>query len=381
MQHPIPCHFVYVDKAHTLEKLTAAVKTSEKIALDTEADSLHSYYEKVCLIQLTLNNKHYILDPLADLDLTRFLNALANRPLIIHGSDYDLRMMFQSFNFQPKRHVFDSVVAARLLGYEKYSLAALTERFCNVLLPKTGQKSNWGRRPLTESQLIYACNDTRYMEVIAQHLYLELKNLNRVLWHQEQCTFITQEALKNKTIQDPENCWRLKGLSKFSRRQMAFVRQIWNWRERQAQKSDKPPFKVMNNNLILDLALWANKQNPPIDSNHHMPRLPRNCTGQRLNALIKAIKVVETMPENKYPDHKIKKPSQSPGPEFDTLRHETALIAKKINIPASILASRANLIAITIKKPTSMEGIFNAAPAIMRWQARLLEPAIKKIYS
>ncbi len=380
LHQPVPCHFVYVDKAQTLEKLTAAIKTAEKVALDTEADSLHSYYEKVCLVQLTVNNKHYILDPLVELDLTRFLNALASRPLIIHGADYDLKMMFQSFNFKPKRHVFDSVVAARLLGYEKYSLAALAERFCNVLLPKTGQKSNWGKRPLTESQLIYACNDTRYMEVIAQHLYLELKSLNRVHWHQEQCSFVAQEAQKHKEEQDLENCWRIKGLSKFSPRQMAHVRQIWHWREREAQKSDRPPFKVLNNHLILDLALWTSKQTKPINYDGNWPRLPRNCTGQRLHSLVKAIETVRAMPPEKYPDHKERKQSQSPGPEFDIIRHEAAAIAKKLDIPPSTLAPRASLIAITLKKPMSTEDIFNAAPSIMRWQARLLEPVVKNIY-
>ncbi|MBM2806816.1 MAG: rnd [Deltaproteobacteria bacterium] len=125
-------NYVYVRKRAALEALIERIGAAEKVGLDTEADSLHNYFEKVCLIQLSLRDEHYIVDPLAGLELGGFLEALAEKPLILHGGDYDLRMMRASTGFRTRREVFDTMIAAQLLGIEQIGLAALLEMVAAV---------------------------------------------------------------------------------------------------------------------------------------------------------------------------------------------------------------------------------------------------------
>jgi ribonuclease D len=116
---------IYVDTESSLESLVKRVGRSSRIAVDMEADSFHHYFEKVCLIQVAAAGKVYLVDPLAGLDLSEFLDVLADKKLIFHDGGYDLRMMLSSFGFSPKVPIFDTMIAAQLLGYEKFSLSAL----------------------------------------------------------------------------------------------------------------------------------------------------------------------------------------------------------------------------------------------------------------
>src|SRR5262245_42794330 len=117
--------FEYVCKDVSLNALVRRLGSTERVALDTEADSLHNYFEKVCLIQLSLGDQHYLVDPLAGLELGEFLQVLASKRLILHGGDYDLRMLRASHGFRSLAEVFDTMIAAQLLGFEQIGLAAL----------------------------------------------------------------------------------------------------------------------------------------------------------------------------------------------------------------------------------------------------------------
>src|SRR3989337_2026060 len=167
--------YIYVREAAAMETLVRRIGAAERVALATEADSLHNYFEKVCLVQLSLGGEHYLVDPLSGLDLTGFLEALSEKPLIFHGGDYDLRMMRASMGYRPRREVFDTMIAAQLLGMEQIGLAALIERFFGIAIGKEGQKSDWSRRPLSEKQLRYAVSDTRFLEELAAGLHGELR--------------------------------------------------------------------------------------------------------------------------------------------------------------------------------------------------------------
>ncbi len=141
---PEPEEYIYVRERAAMETLIQRIGTAQRVALDTEADSLHNYFEKVCLVQLSLGGEHYLVDPLCGLHLKGLLETLADKPLILHGGDYDLRMMRASMGFRPRRDVFDTMIAAQLLGFEQIGLAALIERYFDITIGKAGQKS---RRP------------------------------------------------------------------------------------------------------------------------------------------------------------------------------------------------------------------------------------------
>src|SRR6476660_735821 len=157
------------------------------VALDTEADSLHSYFDKVCLIQMSIPGEDLIIDPLCKFDLGKFGEILANRGIvkILHGADYDLRILNRDFGFTTT-NLIDTMVSAQLLGYEAYGLAALLERHFGLKVNKTHQRADWAMRPLTPEMLEYAAMDTRYLITLAQKLREELTAAGRWEWAQEE---------------------------------------------------------------------------------------------------------------------------------------------------------------------------------------------------
>jgi ribonuclease D len=151
---------------------------SDRIAVDTEGDSLHCYFEKLCLIQLSVADQDLIVDPLSGIDFRRFTEFLHERTAVFHGCDYDLRMLRRGAGFFPGP-IFDTYLAARLLGIKEVGLASLVKTFFGLDLPKSSQKANWARRPLTPVMLDYAINDTKYLLPLAHRLETQLREINR----------------------------------------------------------------------------------------------------------------------------------------------------------------------------------------------------------
>ena len=368
--------YVYVRDLPAMDALVQRIVRAERVAVDTEADSLHNYFEKVCLVQLSLGGEHYLVDPFAEMDLTGFLEALADKPLILHGGDYDLRMMRASLGFRPRREVFDTMIAAQLLGIEQIGLAALIERFFDITIGKEGQKSDWSRRPLSEKQLRYAVNDTRFLEQLADRLRGELGERGRVDWHVESCRAMVESARPDNK-RDPEDAWRIKGAGRLTRRQLAYLRELWRWRDQHARRANLPSFKIFGNQQILDLLQWAESHlGVPLDQG---PKLSHNIAGSRLRTLEEAIARVAGMDQTQWPE--VRRLDRGDAPRNDcieqinALRGECARIAKELEIGASTLAPRTALEAIARSRPRTVDEIMESGK-LLRWQAELVQRAI-----
>jgi ribonuclease D len=369
--------YVYVRERAAMERLIQRIDTAERVALDTEADSLHNYFEKVCLVQLSFGSEHYLIDPLAGLDLNGLSEALADKPLILHGGDYDLRMLRASIGFRPRREVFDTMIAAQLLGLEQIGLAALTERFFAITIGKAGQKSDWSRRPLSENQLRYAVNDTRFLERLADRMHGELSAHGRVDWHRESCRAMVESSGRDHA-RDPENAWRIKGAGRLTRRQLAYLRELWRWRDQHARSANLPAFRVLGNQEILGLVRWA-ESHPGVPL-YQGPKLPRNIAGAQLTTLEEAIARAVGMDETEWPELR-KRDHDSPRTdcieEINRLRAECAQIARELEIAASTLAPRAALEAIASSRPRTVDEIMKTG-GLLSWQAELVQGAVKK---
>jgi len=371
--------YVYVRDRAAIETLIQRIGATERVAVDTEADSLHNYFEKVCLMQLSLGGEHYLVDPLCELDLTGLVEALAEKQLILHGGDYDLRMLRVSLGFRPRREVFDTMIAAQLLGIEQIGLAALIERFFGITIGKEGQKSDWSCRPLSEQQLRYAIDDTRFLEQLAERLRGELSKRGRVDWHVESCRAMVQSTGRDNS-RNPEEAWRIKGAGRLTRRQLAYLRELWRWRDEHARRANRPPFKVFGNEQILELLHWAESHpGVPLEQG---PKLPRNIVGLRLKTLEEAITRAAEMPQAQWPKPKIPErgdPSLREWKEqIDALRSECARIAKELEITASTLAPRAALEAIVLNRPRTVGEIMEIG-GLLRWQAELVQGAVARV--
>ncbi len=367
--------YTYVREPAALERLMRRLRAAKSVGLDTEADSLHNYAEKVCLIQLTVGDAHFVVDPLSELDLGAFVEVLADKPLILHGADYDLRLLRAWKGFRPRGEVFDTMIAAQLLGIEQIGLASLVEQLLDVALAKDSQKSDWSRRPLSETQLRYAVNDTRYLEALAERLHGELLQWERVAWHRESCRAMV-EATGRDRVRDPEDMWRIKGAGRLSRRQLAYLREIWHWRDTLARRVNRPPFKVLQNQKILELVEWADAH--PGVAPDQGPKLPRDIVGSRRRALGHALARAAAMAESEWPElRRTERTDVLPfnDKELDALRAECTRIATELEIAPWTLAPKAALENIARNRPRSEEEIM-ACSGLLRWQAGLVQEAV-----
>ena len=175
-----------IESDSQLAEVLPRVRAVDRVAVDTEADSLHCYFEKLCLIQLTVGEQDYLIDPLAPLDLQPLCAALAEKEIVLQGMDFDLRLLRRTLGFFA-REVFDTVIAARLLGLREFSLAALVQQYFGVTLAKGSQKANWARRPLPPVMKEYAKNDTHYLLPLAAKMEAALNERGRMEWFRQSC--------------------------------------------------------------------------------------------------------------------------------------------------------------------------------------------------
>ena len=261
----------------TLPDLLKHIGPADRVALDTEADSLHSYREKLCLIQISVpvvagiidpdrerqevefSRDHrsqpqwdFIVDPLSHLDLQPLRRALESREIILHGADYDLRMLRRGLSFTPG-NIFDTVIAARLLGIREFSLGALVKRFFGVELHKHSQKANWAVRPLPPRMVTYALNDVHYLLPLASKLEEELDRLRRRDWFRQSCERAIELASTDRERSQDEP-WRISGSGTLEPRTGAVLRALWRWREKEAEMADRPPFHILQNRELLKAA-------------------------------------------------------------------------------------------------------------------------------
>ncbi len=241
-----------IETAEALAAILPELGPHDRIPIDTEADSLHCYFEKLCLIQISVPGHDFLIDPLADFSLDPLFSALAGKELAIHGADYDLRLL-RRVGFAGPARVFDTMIAARLCGIPEFSLAALILKYFGVQLAKASQKANWARRPLPQIMTDYAIKDTHYLLEIAAILEADLRRLERWEWFQQSC----ERAIVASTIvreRDPDQLWRITGSKDLRGRSSALLKALWAWRDAEAQAVDRPSFHILHNEQLVEAA-------------------------------------------------------------------------------------------------------------------------------
>jgi len=252
----------WVDTAAGVREVADLCARSDRLALDTEADSMHSYFHKVCLIQVTADGHNAVIDPLAlePADLEPLWEVVGDPavPVLMHGADYDLRVLDRDYE-AAVRGLEDTQIMARLLGEERTGLAFLLERETGHKLDKRFQRADWGRRPLTAEQLAYAAADTAYLELLADRLRARLEELGRWSWAEEE--FHKLEEVRHVPLEpDPLAFERIKGARALRGEARDRLNALHGWRDQQARRLDVPPFKVLGNRQLLALA-----EEPPVD--------------------------------------------------------------------------------------------------------------------
>jgi ribonuclease D len=325
----------------TEERLAAylpVVRAASWVAVDTEADSLHAYPEKVCLIQISTAAGDRLVDPLAGLDLAPLLEALGGHELLMHGADYDLRLLRKHHEFVPGS-IFDTMLAARLLGLRQFGLGDLLQHYLGVTVEKGPQKANWALRPLTERMERYARNDTHYLKPLADRLRGELEAGGRLAWHQESCARLVVESSRQRPP-DTDAVWRVKGSHALDRAALAILRELWHWRETEALAANKPPFFILSHQALVDLAAAA-ADSQPVDR-----LLPRHLSDRRRRGVLKALAQGRTIPPERHPKplrHANRYPTQGERRRFIELQTLRDARAAALRLDPTLIASRSTL--------------------------------------
>lgn len=237
-----------------LARLAATLASEPALAVDTESNSLFVYRERVCLIQFSTPRHDYIVDPLrlANVQPLAPLFASPAQQKIFHAAEYDVLCLRRDFGFE-FANLFDTMVAARTLGWPQTGLAALLETHFGVKLNKKYQRANWGKRPLTREQLDYARQDTHYLFALRDLLIKQLMATGRMPEAQEE--FARLARLRFETVElDALAFWRVSGARDLTPRQASVLREVFVYREQQAERANLPPFKVMGDATLLEIA-------------------------------------------------------------------------------------------------------------------------------
>jgi ribonuclease D len=237
-----------------LQALVDVLVQEPAIGVDTESNSLFAYRERVCLIQFSTPTLDYIVDPLALNDLSPLAPLFADpgQQKIFHASEYDVICLKRDYNFQ-FANLFDTMVAARTLGWPQLGLAAILETHFGVKMNKRFQRADWGQRPLTSELLDYARLDTRYLVRLRALLEAELVARGRLEEAREEFARLERVAGQPNGV-NPNAFWRINGARDLAPAQAGVLRELHEYRERQAERADRPPFKVMSDQTLLEIA-------------------------------------------------------------------------------------------------------------------------------
>ena len=367
--------FLWVNTPQALDFFVTNLRGYFPIALDTEADSLHHYRESVCLIQVTHDSRHFLIDPLSAFPLDELWPPTSRHTWILHGADFDLRMLRRAGAPEPQA-VFDTMLAAQLLGLKAFGYGALVEQFCGITLNKGSQKADWSRRPLSQTMIDYAVQDTEYLEPIADALGAQLDDKGRRAWHEQSCARVV-ESSKSIRQDDPENDWRISGSALLSPQALAIVRELWLWREKEAEAVDLPVFKVLHNELLLDLASWsaANPRVSPMGA----PRWPQRSSPARAERLIEAIERGRQAPPVPRPPRGVR-PQRDKDAEvrMEKLRVHRDKIAADLAIDPTVIAPKSTLQEVS-RQPDEAPARLIAEHRWCPWQWELLKPVITTV--
>jgi ribonuclease D len=249
--------FEIIECRSDLETLAQDLLKQDVIAVDTEADSFYHYFDKTCLVQIATRKKVYLVDPLSmggpgELAPLGPVFASPDVRLLLHAAEYDIYVLKRDCGFHFS-NLFDTMISAQLLGYPSVGLAALIEHHFGVKVPKDEQRSDWSRRPLTAKQLTYAAGDVIYLVRLAQKLEKELRKAGRLEWAQQEFQVVTGRKWPEREFATL-GYLRIKGARKLSPQDLSVLHQLYLMREARAREVDRPPFKVLGNRTLLEIA-------------------------------------------------------------------------------------------------------------------------------
>lgn len=245
---------ILVDTRTAFDEMLGRLLEAPIVAVDSESDSLYSYYEKVCLIQFSIPQADYILDTISIRDVEPLgpLFADVRVEKVFHAAEYDIMAMRRDFHFEFV-NIFDTMIAARILGWKHVGLGSVLEERFGVRLDKRFQRADWGKRPLAPELVAYARDDTHHLIALRAMQKAELERLGRLDEAHEEFARLTRVMWSEREF-DPNRYWTFEGARDLDPVGLGVLRELYQFRERHAEQEDRPPFKVISESILVRLA-------------------------------------------------------------------------------------------------------------------------------
>lgn len=364
----------FIDSPQRARDAVRDLSREPSLALDCEAAGFHRYSDRLCLVQIsTPSGRDLIFDPL-EVELSELLRPLLedpNLPLVMHGGDYDFRLLDRDLGINP-RGLFDTQVAASLLGLPGLGLAALLEEHFSVRLSKKYQRADWARRPLEQGMLEYAASDTRYLHSLSERLMKALQEAGRLDWAREECR--AMEGIRWSEDEPEDPVLRVKAARKMALRQVARLREALRWRDDIAREQDRAPFRVAPDSFLVDVAV-----SPP--SSVHDLEKQKGVNSRVIRShgqdLLDRIWELDQLGEDQligYPAPSRRGPGR-PAPEVeelaDVLKGERNRTAEELGLDRGVLLSNSTLLEIARVAPSSEDELLHVE-GVRRWQVEVL---------
>ncbi len=361
---------ILVDSPEALAELTERLRREPRIAVDTESNSLYAYREQVCLIQFTIPGADFILDPFAIEDLSPLgpIFADTEREKIFHAADYDLIVLHRDYGFTCGK-LFDTMWAARVLGWPRVGLGNLLEEHFGVHLNKRYQRYDWGHRPLDPQAVSYARMDTHYLLTLRDLEAEALRKSGRLQEAREIFEYLRTTVSEPPNHEPDATFWRIKGMHALNRKEQRVLYQLHLWRETTAEQLDRPPFKVMSSKRLITLAQVQPRSRQALKAagltNHQLRRF-----GRQLLSVLRA--APGPLPE---PPEDGEHPPDEVVDRYNTLHDWRKRVARARGVDSDVVLPNATLWALAWDLPASQEELLDV-PGIGPWRQEAYGPDI-----
>lgn len=361
---------VFLETADATEQFLRGIGSATEIAVDTEGASFHRFVDRIYLLQISTRDSSAVIDPLAvsRLDALGAMMARTEVEVVFHDADYDLRLLRQDYGWNVT-HLFDTRVAAQLLGIRAYGLAALLERYFGIKLEKKFQRADWSLRPLTPGMLDYASHDTMHLLPLHDRMREDLARVGRLAWAEEE--FEISQGVR-WTSDDAGNAFlRIKGTRDLTRRELAVFRELVKWRDTVAAALDRATFRVVGNEPLLEL---ARRQPPEVKGLTDVKGFPRGMAAQHGAEVLAAISRGIAVPEDQLPRFPRGK-RWDKDPDFDVrvsaLKTARDAVAARLDMDSGVLCAKDRIEAVARRNPGSMDEL-REVTELRRWQVEVL---------
>ena len=372
--NPSPPRIRLIQSQAELDSLFQRFTHEPLLAVDTEAASFHRFHDRVYLLQLSSRLETAVVDPLAVDNLAPLAAVLADPSIeiVFHDADYDLRLLGLEYGFRAT-NLFDTRIAAQLLNEPGVGLAALLEKYVGVTLDKRFQRADWSARPLSPEMLEYAAADTHHLPALRDLLRERLREQGRLEWAQEEFALAT-EARRSPDAEEP-GYLRLKGAKALPGRALAVLRELHQWRDQLARRTDKAAFRILNNEPMLSMAMSPPQDLAQLKAIRGIGTEQAERRGQEILA---AVQRGMSVPEAQLP--RVERPPRRPPDaayeaRLERLKAARNLLATQYNLAPGVLCPNGTLEAIARLNPTAVEELAQL-PELRKWQLREIGDAL-----